>query len=210
MTSPTPVSEAGEESILTAARAVIAEQGPNRVTIAAVARKAGLSRMTVYRRFESWDAILSALLGRELAYLLADAEAQSAPAGSTRERAVHAAVLLTDAVGHNELFRQVTQKEPQWILPLLTTRFGQTQRAAANYLEQLLRLGMAQFGGDGSIRNGEPEVMALTCLMISQPFVFAAPALSVHPRGEDVSAELAVALSNYLSPLSGADIEEQP
>ncbi|MCH9814905.1 MAG: TetR/AcrR family transcriptional regulator [Actinomycetia bacterium] len=189
-----------QDPILAAARTVIEEQGTNKATIAAVARQAGLSRMTVYRRFSSWDAILSALLSQELAELLEQATQDLRDGDTARERAVRAAVFLTDAIGRNALFRRVTEQEPQWLLPLLTTRFGQTQRAAAGELEQLLKSGMTDFGGDGSIRNDDPAVMALTCLMLSQPFVFAAPALADDPRGGRVRAELPVALSSYLSP----------
>ena len=188
-----------QDPILAAARTVIDEQGTNKATISAVARQAGLSRMTVYRRFESWDAILSALLSQELAQLLEQATANPPQAATACEHAVHAAVLLTDAIGRNTLFRRMTEQEPQWLLPLLTTRFGQTQRAAAGKLEQLLKSGMTEFEGDGSVRNDDPAVMALTCLMLSQPFVFAAPALADHPSGERVRAELPMALSSYLS-----------
>jgi AcrR family transcriptional regulator len=49
-----------EARILRAARALLSED-PRRVTVAGVARRAGLARGTVYRRFEGRDALLARL-----------------------------------------------------------------------------------------------------------------------------------------------------
>jgi len=54
-------------SILTAARQLIAEGGAERATVVAIARRAGVSRLTVYQRFGSRAAVLEAVAARPAA-----------------------------------------------------------------------------------------------------------------------------------------------
>lgn len=49
------------EAILEATRRVIAERGPEKLTLSAIAKTAGVSRPTLYRWFPSKDALLDAL-----------------------------------------------------------------------------------------------------------------------------------------------------
>ena len=192
--------QAGLDPVLGAAREVIGEQGTEKATIAEVARRAGVSRMTVYRRYGTWDRIVSDLVSAELADLLRAAEIQNQGVASVRGRAVSEAVTLTQLIASNDLLRQVSQQEPQWLVPLLTKRFGQTQLAAISGFSELLRTGMASFAGDGTVADTDPEVAAMTCLMICQPFVLAAPALETHALGAAIEAELPKALDAYLRP----------
>jgi AcrR family transcriptional regulator len=72
------------EAILAATRRVIAERGPGKFTLSAIATAAGVSRPTLYRWFPSKDALLAALTVYEEEQfdlrLKAVIEAQSTPA----------------------------------------------------------------------------------------------------------------------------------
>lgn len=192
--------ESSADRVLVAARSVIMEHGPRRATLAEVARRAGVSRMTVYRRFDTWDRIVSRLLTVELADLLVAAEKQAGEAPTARQRAVAASVSLSLAIGDHDLFRRVAEVDPEALLPLMTTRFGQTQRAASSHLSGLLSSGMSGKGGDGSVREEDPDVMAMTCLLLCQSFVFSAPALDTSPFGSEIRDQLSIAIDAYLSP----------
>lgn len=59
-----------------------------------------------------------------------------------------------------------------------------------------------QSTGDGSIRDGDPPLLALTVLAAAQSFVFSHRAISaVDPLGR-VYPELAAMISGYLAPVT--------
>ena len=68
---------ADSDHILDAALALAAASGLRHLTMEDVARRAGVGRMTVYRRFGSRDALLDALAGREARRCLAELDAAS-------------------------------------------------------------------------------------------------------------------------------------
>lgn len=186
------------EALLLAARQVLMEHGPRRATLAEVARQAGVSRMTVYRRFESFDRLVSALLTRELAVVMAGLPHVD-PKQTTVRTAVAANVaVLTRAIAEHELIVRVLAVDPESMVPLMTQRFGQTQRTAAAHLAPELRAGMSIAGGDGSIRDADPDVLAQTIVTATQSFVFGAQALANHPLGEQVWLSLPDLIDGFL------------
>ena len=83
MELPAPPTETTADSILAATREVIAERGPGKLTMSAIAEAAGVSRPTLYRWFPTKDELLAALTSYEEAVfdarLEAVIEAQSTP-----------------------------------------------------------------------------------------------------------------------------------
>ena len=74
-----------QDRLLDAARECVLAVGVRRTTVTDVARRAGVSRMTLYRRFPDLEAVLAALMTREFGRLVAEAADRSA--GTTaRER----------------------------------------------------------------------------------------------------------------------------
>ena len=63
--------------MLDAARECVLAVGVRRTTFSDVARRAGVSRMTLYRRFGDLEALLSALMTREFGRLVAAAQPQN-------------------------------------------------------------------------------------------------------------------------------------
>ncbi len=66
MTDATADGSTSATAILEATRTVIAERGPERFTLSAVAAQAGVSRPTLYRWFPSKEALLASLSDYEL------------------------------------------------------------------------------------------------------------------------------------------------
>lgn len=163
-----------EDPLLRAAYDTLLDLGPGRTTLAEVARRAGVSRMTVYRRFDDRDRLLSALLTEQLGAVLAGVERDAARRRTARARAVYAVTGTVAALAGHPLLRRVLDLEPEALLPLMVSRFGSTQRLARDHLAALLRAGMARKGGDGTIRDGDPDLMALTVVLAAQSFVFSA------------------------------------
>jgi AcrR family transcriptional regulator len=193
------------DPVLLAARQVIMEHGPRRATLAEVARQAGVSRMTVYRRFDSLDRLVSALLTVELSQLMAELPLRRTPGTTTRQYAVDLVAAMTRAIAEHPLVERVLTVDPESMVPLMVQRFGQTQRSAAEHLAPVLAGGMASRGGDGSVREGNPEVLAQTCVTAAQAFVFGAQALDSHPRGDQVWQQWPAMVDGFLRPEPGAD-----
>src|SRR5436309_14628416 len=59
-------SRHSDDKILDAAQTALLDLGVRNTTLAEVARRAGASRMTLYRRYPDIDALLTEVLGRQL------------------------------------------------------------------------------------------------------------------------------------------------
>jgi AcrR family transcriptional regulator len=191
---------AASDPLLAAARDVIMTHGPRRATLTEVARQAGVSRMTVYRRFESFDRLMSALLTQELAGILTQIPIPRPGEGTAHQQAVDLIVAATNAIADHPLVQRVLAVDPEYLTPLMVQRFGQTQRSSVDLLQPLLIAGMAHTGGDGSIRDSDPAALALACVTAVQSFIFAAPALAARPEGARARAELHPLVAGFLRP----------
>lgn len=193
----------GLDPVLTAAKHVIMEHGPRRATLAEVARQAGVSRMTVYRRFESFDRLVSELLTSELAGLINSTDAAPELDGNARDRAVAVVAHMTRGIAQHPLVVRVLQVDPESMVPLMVGRFGQTQRSSVQILEPLLSAGITSRGGDGSIRDADPAVLAQGIVIAAQAYVFAAPAIADLPDPAAVWDEWEHMVTGMLLPVSG-------
>jgi hypothetical protein len=94
------------------------------------------------------------------------------------------------------LFARVIATDPDLLMPYVTERLGETQRAAATLLAAGIRA--AQAGG--SVRAGDPGSSAHAVLLIAQSFVLSARTVAEHLDAAALDAELAHALDSYLRP----------
>ena len=182
--------------ILDAARESVLAIGVRRTTATDVARTAGISRMTLYRRFPDVRRVLAALLTREFAALLDDVRSQLQVALSGRKGLCFMAIGVVRSLAADPLFARVLDVDPEVLLPYVITRTGASQR---NILAAL-RLGIEQGHADGSIRPGDPELMARSVLLTVQSFVLSARVIERESDPEGALAELVLLLDRYLSP----------
>lgn len=82
-----PVDETGSR-IIEAAHRLICDQGVQRTTMEEVAREAGITRITVYRRFATKDDLVVAVVRAELRRYFAQFRADVAGGADTEERVV--------------------------------------------------------------------------------------------------------------------------
>ena len=184
------------DPILDAARACVLDVGLRRTTLADVARRAGVSRMTVYRQYGDLSAIVSALLTSELLGLMETCREEVAALPTARERLVGAGVLFVERLAQHPLWCKVLDLDPELLLPLVVDRFGSSQRAIVAAVAEQVTAGQA----DGSIREVDP-VLAATCLLLTaQSFVFSARVLAAEHKAEASSGELRRLLEGYLLP----------
>src|SRR3954469_2766210 len=172
--------------VLEATRAAVLAVGVRRTTLTDVARRAGVSRMTLYRLVPDVTTLILEVMTREFAALMADAEQHVRRRRTGRARAVAATVELVRRLPEAPLFRRVVDVDPELLLPYLTDRVGATQQLAAAHLRRMLAEGVA----DGSVRRADLDVMALTMVLAVAPFVISARLLDAVGR-EPALEELA-------------------
>jgi AcrR family transcriptional regulator len=173
--------------MLEAARACVLAVGVRRTTFSDVARRAGVSRMTLYRRFPDLETLLSTLMTWEFGRVVDDARGAGG-SGSCRERAVAMVAGACRKLHEDPLFARLLDVDPELLLPYVTVRLGGMQRmAVAGMAAELERR-------DGSVRDGDPEVLARGIELMARGFVLA------REPGLDAWAELGRAVDGYLRP----------
>jgi AcrR family transcriptional regulator len=178
-----------DDALLDAARDCVLEVGVRRTTLTDVAKRACVSRMTLYRRFPDVNGLVRTLMTREFGALLHEVE--DAPAGgSARERLVRGSVAAIRRLAENPLLRRVLDLDAELMLPYLVDRLGSTQLLVEQFLIGQVRAGHE----DGSIRQGDPKAQARLVLLTTQALV-----LSVRPATTDLDFdELVDELARFL------------
>src|SRR3954451_23267042 len=170
-------NEEPQTSYLDAARACILDVGWRRTTLTEVARRAGVSRMTIYRTWPDMPTLLGDLMTREWAGVVNDHVTAGGPA---TERITDGIVGTVQQLRRNELFVRIVELDPQLILPYLFSRRGRSQELILALTSEAIADGQrAQ-----EIRPGNPVAIALAVFLTAHGFV-----LSVHTRVDDEAAE---------------------
>lgn len=183
------------EAILAATRDTVLAVGVRRTTLTDVARRAGVSRMTLYRLVPDVTTLVLELMTRDFAALLHAAESDAGRRRSGRARVVAATVEVARRLPEEPLFRRVLDVDPELLLPYLTEREGATQRLAVGHIRRMLADGVA----DGSVRRADLDVLATTLVTITVPFVVSAKLLDGVGR-EAAIAELSRMVDGWLRP----------
>lgn len=185
-----------DEALLDAARECVLAVGVRRTTVTDVARRAGVSRMTLYRRFPDVTTMIQALMTREFSAIVTqvDREAERLPTG--RERLVAGAIDGADRLARNPLFLRIVDVDPELLLPYVTTRLGQFQLAVLASLELQLLEGVR----DGSIEATDPAIVARSIELSLRGFVLQTLAEGAEAAREPELAELRRMLDRYLTP----------
>ena len=109
------------DTILRAAVEAAAVHGLTRLSVADVAKRAGLSRPTLYKHFPSKDVLVAAAVQRE-ASAMADAVRTVVDGIADPRTALDSGILLAlRLVREHPLLDRVVRTEPEVLVPLLTT-----------------------------------------------------------------------------------------
>ena len=139
------------ERILDAALQHFEEVGVRRTTIEDIARRAGVDRVTVYRRIGSKDDVVHAVVGRESAQTFAIL-AQASRAHNFEDRIAAAFTAVVRVVWDNALFNRLISLEPESALPRLTTGgagiLASAVVATTQMLDQAVRDGILEAATD--------------------------------------------------------------
>jgi AcrR family transcriptional regulator len=192
----------GDDAYLDAAREAILAVGWSRTTLTDIARRAGVSRMTLYRRWPDTQTLLADLMTREWGAVVARAAEQASSTPDARARITSTVVATVGALRENELVRRIVDVDPEELLPYLLDRRGRSQQYVADATATLVEEGQR----DGSVRAGDPTTLARALLLATHGFVLSAHTMvdgASNGRDADVShldAELAHLVDRFLAP----------
>jgi AcrR family transcriptional regulator len=185
------------DGYLDAARACILDVGWRRTTLTEVARRAGVSRMTIYRTWPDMPQLLGDLMTREWTGVVETAVGGQDPEGSAVERLVGGIVGTVRVLRANELFVRIIELDPELILPYLLSRRGRSQ----DLILALTQEAIADGQGAGEVRDGDPVAMARALLLTTHGFVLSAHTMVDDSVSEaELDDELATLLTRMLQP----------
>lgn len=185
-----------ENAILDAAAECVLAFGVRRTSLSDVARRAGVSRPTVYRRWPDRQALVADLMTRELATVFAGAARPRAGAGPVREQAVGQFLAAAAELRAHPLLTKIIQVDPELLQPYIFDRLGASQRVALGFIAERIRAGQRE----GSIRAGDETAMSAVVLLTVQSLVFSARTTDGLLSPERRDAEAALLLDHYLRP----------
>jgi len=161
------------DGVLDAARDCVLAYGVRRTTLTDVARRAGVSRMTIYRHWPDVGALVADLMTREWVAVID---------GLDLTDPVRAVVTGVRRLRGHPLWHKIVEADPELLLPYLLIRRGASQTAMLDLLEGAL---------------GDP-VKARAVLLVAQSFLLSAPTMLGPLTLDDLDAELATLLEAYL------------
>jgi AcrR family transcriptional regulator len=186
-----------ENAILDAAAECVLAFGVRRTSLSDVARRAGVSRPTLYRRWPDRQALVADLMTRELTAVFGTAAGHEADRpGEVRAQAVGQFLAAAAGLRAHPLLTKIIQADPELLQPYIFDRLGASQRMALGFVAGRIRAGQR----DGSVRAGDAAAMSATVLLSIQSLVLSARTMAGLLTPSQLDAEAAVLLDRYLSP----------
>ena len=180
------------DRILDAAAYCVVAFGVDRVTLAEIARRARVSRPTVYRRWPDIRSVLAALLTARIVAAL-----DAVPSAGTDRTAVVQRILdVGNQLRGDEVVMSVLRQAPELTMVYLTERLGTSQEILVDTLAADIRLAQQS----GSVRPGEPRQLAAMCLLVARSTIQSGQIVAEMLDTRALDAELAHCLNGYLKP----------
>jgi AcrR family transcriptional regulator len=179
------------DRILAAAASCVRDFGVERVTLAEIARRAGVSRPTVYRRWPDTRTILAALLTDRILGAWRTVPAH----GSGRAALVARVVEVARQLRGDDVILAVLSTAPELAMIYIAGRLGTSQQVMIDVLGEEIR--NAQ--GNNQIRAGDPSQMAAMVMLIAQSTIQSAQLVQPILDDDALTIELSHALNGYLT-----------
>lgn len=190
-----------DEAIIEAARESIMTVGLRRTSIAEIARKAGVSRPTVYRRYADLDELANEVITREFLRILADLRQMP---GDARARIVDRFRIILERLSGGDFFLNLAETDPERIVRAIIRPKGSSERTI---IEQFILPGIVHGQEDGSVRDGDPMVLSNNVFMVMQSAVLMCSNMLRESTGDGAEgaahnavAEVTEMVDRYLRP----------
>lgn len=188
-------ADATRDRTLDAALAEAAAVGLQRMTVEDVVRRAGLGRMTIYRRFPRRDDLVEALLVRECRRFLAAVAVALAADGEPEERVAAAFVAAMGFVRVHPLARRAADSEPGAVLDTVAAGDGRILGMGREFIAAEMRAGSP---------SADPARVARVADVIARLFVTYVGVPPTDPDPGDEAALLAFAHETLVPLIAGA------
>ena len=180
------------DRVLSAAASCVVAYGVDRVTLAEIARRARVSRPTIYRRWPDTRSILAALLTERITGALRDVPSR----GVGREALVERIVAVAERLRRDDVIMSVLHSAPELAMVYIAERLGTSQQILIDAVAAELKAAQAE----GSVRAGDPRQLAAMCLLITQSTIQSAQIVEPILDADALAVELAHSLNGYLRP----------
>jgi AcrR family transcriptional regulator len=181
------------ETILDAALEEFLAYGLRRTNVDAVARRAKVSRATLYRRFDGKDALVQAVLVRECRRFFGSIVAATDHLSTVEDRLVEGFVVGVRYAREDRLMNRLLASDPEALLPYLTVNGALVVAVARDFLVQ-----------QGEQHGALPRVKGRTPAGVAELFVRLAISFTLTPQSSvplGTDAEVRAFAANYLAPL---------
>ena len=179
------------DRIMAAAASCVRDFGVERVALAEIARRAGVSRPTVYRRWPDTRSILASLLTERITGAWSEVPAR----GSGRAGLVARIVAVAQRLRSDDLILTVLRSAPELAMIYIADRLGTSQQILIDLVAEELRGAQA----DGSVRAGDARQLAAMVLLITQSAIQSGQIVEPILDADALATELAHALNGYLA-----------
>ncbi|TYQ09867.1 UNVERIFIED_ORG: TetR family transcriptional regulator [Gordonia westfalica J30] len=180
--------------VLDAARVCLLRSGGRKVTVSEVARQAGVSRPTVYRRWPDIAEIIRDLLTREVLTIV-DHVLGERGEPQDLDALADQVVTVVGALRDSDLISSLWREQRDFMAPYVFERLGTSQQGVLALLADML----AQGQGRRQVRTGDAKRMASMVLLIAQSFLQSG-ALVSDILAEGWRTELHAVIVGYLRP----------
>jgi AcrR family transcriptional regulator len=181
-----------EARILDAAAACMLANGVERTTLTDVARRARVSRPTIYRRWPDIRYVLADLLTARIDRVLDEVPTS----GVGREAMVKRIVAVAEHLRRDEVVMSVLHNAPNMAMAYITERLGTSQQILIDALAHAIKLAQ----DEGSVRAGDPRHLAAMCLLITRSTIESAQMVAPILDTRALDIELAHCVDGYLKP----------
>jgi len=164
-----PEADPAAEAILDAAVEEFERHGFRRVALDDVARRARVSRTTIYRRFSNKDELVAAVIERENVRLFADIAAELKQAGPQANYYVEAFTLsILKFRRHRVLDRMITD-EPGLVIELADQHYGAAIERMADALRVIFPDGFAERIGAQTVNELADTILRYAAMVLLLP-----------------------------------------
>lgn len=187
-------ADATRDKLLVAAYEQFCVDGVAGASMEDVAKRAGTSRITIYRKFESKDALVDEVIAHELAEYFAYFQNAMAEADSFAERLVTGFVTSIQQIWSNPLIKRLIADDPALVPGLVGGGGGRNMYAVSQFVASALRKEQHAGNLDATV---DPDMAAELIARITGSFVTTPGGLV----SLDDTAQLEEIARSYLLPM---------